>query len=201
LGDRVKTDTCDARRLARLYRAGELFAIRIPTVAEEAVRDLGRARADMVVDRTRAWHRLGKFPLRHGRIWRAGITRPSGIRSGSQPSTSTTWPRHYRSTLSARNAAVDVIDVDNNIETWLQRRSLISKTETLAITVQIAESADATLADARREAINATPGSAPGRNRVVGARLAELEVLWPSSGNEGTTRPVRASSVDPGSGG
>jgi transposase len=60
-GDRVKTDSRDCRRLARLFRAGELVAIRIPTVAEEAVRDLCRARADMVIDRTRARHRLGKF--------------------------------------------------------------------------------------------------------------------------------------------
>src|SRR5206468_8350616 len=71
-GDRVKTDSRDCRRLARLYRAGELVAIRIPTVAEEAVRDLCRARADMVIDQTRARHRLGKFLLRHGRVWRSG---------------------------------------------------------------------------------------------------------------------------------
>jgi transposase len=31
-GDKVKTDKCDCRRLARLHRAGELVAIRIPTV-------------------------------------------------------------------------------------------------------------------------------------------------------------------------
>jgi transposase len=68
----VKTDKRDCRRLARLHRAGELVAIRVPSVAEEAVRDLCRARADMVIDRTRARHRLGKFLLRHGRIWRDG---------------------------------------------------------------------------------------------------------------------------------
>jgi hypothetical protein len=44
-----------------LHRAGELVAIRIPTVAEEAVRDLCRARADLLEDRTRARHRLSKF--------------------------------------------------------------------------------------------------------------------------------------------
>jgi transposase len=71
-GDRVKTDRRDCRRLARLYRAGQLVAVRVPTVAEEAVRDLCRARADMVIDRTRARHRLGKFLLRHGRVWRDG---------------------------------------------------------------------------------------------------------------------------------
>ncbi len=38
--DRVKTDRRDCRRLARLHRAGELVSIRIPTEAEEAVRDL-----------------------------------------------------------------------------------------------------------------------------------------------------------------
>jgi transposase len=35
-GDKVKTDRRDCRRLARLHRAGELVAIRVPTVQEEA---------------------------------------------------------------------------------------------------------------------------------------------------------------------
>ena len=73
-GDRVKTDSRDCRRLARLHRAGELVAIRVPTVAEEAVRDLCRARADLLEDRTRARHRLSKFLLRHGRPWQGGVT-------------------------------------------------------------------------------------------------------------------------------
>lgn len=50
-GDKVKTDRRDARRLSRLYRAGELVCTRIPTAQEDAVRDLCRARADMVEDR------------------------------------------------------------------------------------------------------------------------------------------------------
>ena len=56
-GDRVKTDRRDCRRLARLHRAGELTAIRVPTEAEEAVRDLCRARAALVRDRRRARQR------------------------------------------------------------------------------------------------------------------------------------------------
>lgn len=67
-GDRVKTDRRDAEKLARLYRAGELTAIRVPTCAEEAARDLVRAREDVVADRLRARHRLGKFLLRQGRV-------------------------------------------------------------------------------------------------------------------------------------
>ena len=71
-GDKVKTDTRDCRRLARLHRAGELVAVRVPTPFEEAVRDLCRARSDMVEDLTRARNRLTKFLLRHSRVWRDG---------------------------------------------------------------------------------------------------------------------------------
>jgi transposase len=68
-GDRVKTDRRDAEKLARLYRAGELTEIRIPTRAEEAARDLVRIREDAVEDRLCARHRLNKFLLRQGRIY------------------------------------------------------------------------------------------------------------------------------------
>jgi transposase len=73
-GDRVKTDRRDAERLARLYRAGELTPIRIPTRAEEAARDLVRIREDILVDRLRARHRLSKFLLRHGRVYQVTKT-------------------------------------------------------------------------------------------------------------------------------
>lgn len=57
-GDKVKTDRRDCRRLARLHRAGELTAIRVPSQREEAVRDLCRARADLLDDVLRARRRL-----------------------------------------------------------------------------------------------------------------------------------------------
>lgn len=66
-GDRIKTDARDARRLARLYAGGMLEPIFIPTAAQEAVRDLVRAREDARHDRMRARHRMSKFCLRHGR--------------------------------------------------------------------------------------------------------------------------------------
>jgi transposase len=65
-GDRVKTDRLDARRLARLHRAGELTTIRIPTPAEEAARDLVRVREDLKEDRRRVIQRIKAFVLRHG---------------------------------------------------------------------------------------------------------------------------------------
>ena len=71
-GDRVKTDRRDAERLARLLRIGELPAVRVPTEAEEAARDLVRAREDARADLMRVRHRLSKLLLRHGLVWDAG---------------------------------------------------------------------------------------------------------------------------------
>jgi transposase len=68
-GDRVKTDKRDARKLAELFRAGLLTEVRPPTPAEEAVRDLCRARDDARDDVQRARHRLGKLLLRRGLHW------------------------------------------------------------------------------------------------------------------------------------
>jgi transposase len=50
---------------------GELPAVRVPTVAEEAARDLVRAREDTRVDLMRARHRLSKLLLRHGLVFEA----------------------------------------------------------------------------------------------------------------------------------
>lgn len=71
-GERIETDRRDARKLVRLYRAGELTPIRVPTPEEEAVRDLVRAREDVRRDLTAARHRLSKFLLRHGRLFSQG---------------------------------------------------------------------------------------------------------------------------------
>jgi transposase len=71
-GDRVKTDRRDAVRLARLLRVGELVAVRVPTVEEEAARDLVRAREDARGDLMRARHRLSKLLLRRGLVWQGG---------------------------------------------------------------------------------------------------------------------------------
>jgi len=64
--DRVKTDRRDAENLARLYRAGELTEIHIPTHEEESARDLVRAREDALTDRMRDRNRMSKFLLRQG---------------------------------------------------------------------------------------------------------------------------------------
>ena len=70
-GVRVKTDRIDARNLARLHRAGELTAVRVPTPGEEAVRDLVRAREEIKNDRRIARQRIRSFLLRYGRSYPA----------------------------------------------------------------------------------------------------------------------------------
>lgn len=65
-GDRIKTDRRDALKLAQLLRAELLTEVRPPTEAEEAVRDLCRAREHATKDSTSAKLRLTKFLLRRG---------------------------------------------------------------------------------------------------------------------------------------
>jgi transposase len=71
-GDRVKTDSRDARKLARLLAGGLLEPIHVPSRELEAARDLVRAREDARLDRMRDRHRLSKFCLRHGLLLPGG---------------------------------------------------------------------------------------------------------------------------------
>jgi transposase len=63
-GDRVKTDRRDAVQLARLMRSGDLTRVYVPTVEDEAIRDLTRAREDTLRDLKSAKFRLKAFLLR-----------------------------------------------------------------------------------------------------------------------------------------
>jgi transposase len=63
-GDRVKTDRRDAVQLARLMRSGDLTPVYVPTVEDEAIRDLTRAREDTLRDLKSAKFRLKAFLLR-----------------------------------------------------------------------------------------------------------------------------------------
>lgn len=65
-GERVKTDRRDALKLARLARAGDLATVRVPDSADEAVRDVVRAREDAVREQRNARHRLKALLLRNG---------------------------------------------------------------------------------------------------------------------------------------
>ena len=68
-GDRVKTDKRDAFNLARMLRVGEVPAITVPSLEQEAARDLVRAREDVRGDLMRARHRTSKLLLRYGIVY------------------------------------------------------------------------------------------------------------------------------------
>ena len=57
-GERIKNDKRDAKMLARLHRAGELSAVYVPDLQDEAIRDLTRAREDAVIACKKSKQRL-----------------------------------------------------------------------------------------------------------------------------------------------
>jgi len=116
-GAKVKTDKRDARRLAHLYRAGELTAVHIPTPKEEAIRDLARTRADLVIDRTRSRHRLSKFLLRHGEVYRGGVQWTMGHetwlrRLAFEDAALTQTYSHYRAIVAGLDAHLAAVESD-----------------------------------------------------------------------------------------
>jgi transposase len=89
-GDRVKTDRLDASMLARSMRSDDLTLIDVPTIEDEAIRDLSSSREDAVRDLRTAKVRLKAFLLRQdlryeGRAnwnaahlrWLAGVVCPT----------------------------------------------------------------------------------------------------------------------------
>lgn len=71
-GVQRKHDKYDAGQLARLYRAGELTPVRIPSAAEERVRDLVRCRETFQRELMKSRHYVLKFLARRGVVYRAG---------------------------------------------------------------------------------------------------------------------------------
>jgi len=134
-GDKVKTDTRDCRRLARLHRAGELVAVRVPAPIEEAVRDLCRTRGDMVEDLSRARHRLSKFLLRHSRIWRGGSAWTFkheawlAAQAFEEAALQTTFD-HYRAVVLSRDAQLAAVEAD--LKLWVARAPFAEPVRRLA---------------------------------------------------------------------
>ena len=62
----IKTDKCDAKKLSKMFKNGDLVEVRIPPALDEAVRDVYRARTDAMDDLSRAKKRLLSFLTRNG---------------------------------------------------------------------------------------------------------------------------------------
>jgi transposase len=71
-GDRVKTDARDALHLAKLLHLGEVVEVTVPSVTQEAARDLVRAREDVRGDLMSARHRVSKMLLRQSIVYSGG---------------------------------------------------------------------------------------------------------------------------------
>jgi len=71
-GDRVKTDARDAAHLARLLHLGQIVEVTIPSVTQEAARDLVRTREDCRGDLMTTRHRISKLLLRQGVVYYGG---------------------------------------------------------------------------------------------------------------------------------
>jgi transposase len=95
-GDRIKTDRRDAELLVRQLMAGSLTAVRVPSLAEEAARDVVRAREQVRRDLMRARHRVSKQLLRHGLVY---------PRSGG------TWTQAHREWLSRQRFGEPDLDL------------------------------------------------------------------------------------------
>ena len=66
-GDKIKTDKRDADNLTRLLCPGDLISVFAPNEEDEAMRDLSRAREDVVLALKSAKQRLKSFLLRHNK--------------------------------------------------------------------------------------------------------------------------------------
>lgn len=128
----MKTNRRDAEKLARLYRAGELTEIRVPTRMEEAARDLVRVREDASKDRLRARHRLSKFLLRQGRVHQEpkswGVAHRAWLRTQRFESPL------LQSTFDAYMHAVE--DVESRLESLDQQVLTLAQTAPYQVPVQ-----------------------------------------------------------------
>jgi transposase len=109
--DKLKTDVRDAERVLRLLMIDALVAVRVPTVEEEAIRDLVRAREDVRGDLMRWRQRLSKLLLRHGIVYE---------------DTGSTWTARHRAWIRAQDlgggAQVTLLDHLGAIDTLELRR-------------------------------------------------------------------------------
>ena len=156
-GDRVKTDARDAVHLARLLRLDEVSAVVVPSVTQEAARDLVRAREDARGDLMRARHRLSKLLLRQGFVYSGGRawtgTHDAWLRRIGRvelvsPATRVTFESDYETVLSVNarrnrlDAAITLMAADSEFTAVVHRLGCLRGVSTLtgfALAVEIGD--------------------------------------------------------------
>ena len=156
-GDRVKTDAKDALHLARLLRMDEITAVAVPTIDQEASRDLVRAREDCRGDLMRARHRLSKLLLRHGIVYYGGDAwtskhdvwlRREALPQLTSHATRLTFDSGYETVLAAKgrrerlDAAIEQMAADGEFTPVVRRLGCLRGISTLtgfALAVEIGD--------------------------------------------------------------
>jgi transposase len=156
-GDRVKTDAKDAIHLARLLRLDEIVPVAIPTVEQEAARDLVRAREDCRGDLMRARHRLSKLLLRHGIVYHDGDAwtgkhdvwlRREALPQLTDAPTRMTFDSDYEAVLTVKarrdrlNTAIEQMAADSEFTPLVRRLGCLRGVSTLtgfALAVEIGD--------------------------------------------------------------
>ncbi|MBO3056027.1 IS110 family transposase [Burkholderia pseudomallei] len=114
-GERIKTDRRDSIKLARALRAGDLSAVHVPGIEDEAFRDLARAWVSAKDDLKQARQRLKSFLLSHGVRYPGKADWGSSYRRWvSQHSFSNEWQQlafeEHRRTLGDRMAQCERLE-------------------------------------------------------------------------------------------
>ena len=156
-GDRVKTDAKDAIHLAKLLRLDEITSVSIPSVDQEAARDLVRAREDCRGDLMRARHRLSKLLLRQGIVFYGGRAwtgkhdiwlRHDALPQLTARATRLTFDNDYETVLSTKarrdrlDAAIEEMATDSEFTPVLRRLGCLRGIGTLtgfALAVEVGD--------------------------------------------------------------
>lgn len=143
--------------LSRLLRLDEVTSVSIPSVEQEAARDLVRAREDCRGDLMRARHRLSKLLLRHGIVYYGGAAwtgahdrwlRTEAAPQLSAPATRMAFDADYDHvlTMQARrgrlDAAIEDMAKDSEFTPVVRRVSCLRGVSTLtgfALAVEIGD--------------------------------------------------------------
>jgi hypothetical protein len=120
-GVQRKHDKRDATDLARLYRAGELVAVSIPTEAEERVRDVVRCRETFQREILKSRHYILKFLARRGFVFREGTNWGALVHAASQVATAADDER--LGARPARSARVSRVPCAADVQASASRRT------------------------------------------------------------------------------
>ncbi len=151
---RIKTDKRDAVDIARLLRSGDLTSVYVPSVQDEAVRDLSRAREDVVSDLKSAKNRLKSFLLRldirypEKANWKPAHLRYLSTISCPTPAQQIVFQEYLRAIEEIRQRLERIeAELENHVKLWRWRpvveniQALRGVSWTVAVTV-IAELGD-----------------------------------------------------------